>query len=295
MWDCKLLSKPGPAQVRSTPLAAAVALLAVFVAAFAGCTSRTLIVVDPCPDGSIANCLGADGSPLVDATDAAKTLRQGLVGLWHFDDLTGSPRAVDSSGNANHAMLVGLDPSTAWVAGRLGTALETRGQGYGLVPLSATIAGIVSEVTVSAWVYFALDGTIVDYGTALSRQIGSTVQQHYHLGLGQTTAQPSLFITTLGNAPIHANAPAAIPRAVWTHLAGTYNGTTAALYVDGALVASLPLTGNFSTDTTPVILGGNGNNQIIDERFPGRIDEIALYNRVLDSNEIQQLANGVAF
>lgn len=48
-------------------------------------------------------------------------------------------------------------------------------------------------------------------------------------------------------------------------------------------------------NTTPIILGGNGNNQLVSERFPGRIDEIALYNRALDPNEIQQLASGVTF
>ncbi len=267
-----------------------------FLAICAGCSSRTLIAVDPCPDGGTVSCLGSDGSPFVDGIDAVDvptTLVQGLVGLWHFDDATGST-VTDSSGNANHGTLFGLDPTTAWVPGRLGTALDTNGQGYALVMPSPSIATIVSEVTVSAWVYFS--GTIVDFGTALSKQIGTTLQQYYHLGLGPNDARPSLFIQAMVNtAPIHANAPAAIPPAIWTHMAGTYNGTTAALYVDGALVVSLPIAGGFSLETRPVILGGNGNNSIIDERFPGRIDEIALYNRALSANEIQQLARGVTF
>ena len=69
----------------------------------------------------------------------------------------------------------------------------------------------------------------------------------------------------------------------------------ATLYVDGALVDAVPRTGTFPADTTPLILGGNGNDQTVSELFPGRIDEIALYNRALDAAEIQQLANAVSF
>lgn len=86
-----------------------------------------------------------------------------------------------------------------------------------------------------------------------------------------------------------------VPPQQWTHLAGTYDGTVARLYVNGILVDSDPVTGEFGPDTTPVILGGNGNGNMISERFPGRIDEIVLYNRALDASEIGQLAAGVPF
>jgi hypothetical protein len=84
---------------------------------------------------------------------------------------------------------------------------------------------------------------------------------------------------------------------------GTYDGKAATLYVDGTLVASVPFAmGNFSyvladgsPDTTPIILGGNGNMQPVTELFPGRIDEIALYNRALNTSEILQLSNAVTF
>lgn len=269
-----------------------------------GCSARTLVVVDPCPNGGVATCSSRIDSSVFDVSDAAdasfnsdaslSTLRQGLVGLWHFDELPGSPLAMDSSGNGNHGTLVGLDSTTAWVTGRFGGALQTGGVGYALVPLKPSIAGIVVGVTVSAWIYW--EGTIpVDFGTALSRQIGSTIQQYYHLSL-YLDGSPNLFLgtTAVPSAKLTAPPPG-IPRFVWTHLAGTYDGSTAALYVDGVRVITSMVTGTFPVDTTPVILGGNGNNQVISERFPGRIDEIALYDRALDANEIQQLASGVTF
>ena len=81
--------------------------------------------------------------------------------------------------------------------------------------------------------------------------------------------RPNLFITTETGykMPIAADS---VPRDTWVHLAGVYDGATARLYVNGAEVASAPLTGRFARDTTPVILGGNGNNEsgVPTELFP---------------------------
>ena len=203
---------------------------------------------------------------------------------------------ADSSGNRNHGVLMGLDPTASWVTGRLGGALAVDGNGYVLVADSPSIDGITDQVTLAAWVYF--DGVISladGYGTAISRQIGATNEQYYHLSLHQP-GNPTLFIG------MSANIPAARPTTTklvaqkqWTHLAGTYDGTLATLFVDGVEVGSVSISGTFPIDTTPVILGGNGNAAAVTERFPGIIDEVALYNRALSPDEIGLLAAAVAF
>jgi hypothetical protein len=245
------------------------------------CSAGTLTAVDPCPAGTAS----ADG------------MSCGLVGLWHLDEEAGATVAVDASGNHNDGKLFQLDPATAWVtSGKVGNALAVDGLGYVEVPLSDSIAGIVSAVTVSAWVY--LDGSISatdEYGTALSRQLGTALDQYYHLSLYKADAEPSLWITpSNGVTPVHPLAPAITPR-TWTHLAGTYDGKVAILYVGGTRVAMSAITGMFSGDSTTVILGGNRNNQTVTELFPGRIDEIALYNRALTDVEIQRLAKAASF
>ena len=48
-------------------------------------------------------------------------------------------------------------------------------------------------------------------------------------------------------------------------------------------------------DNTPVILGGNENRSEVTERFPGRIDEITLYNRALSPLEVAELAQAPVF
>jgi len=81
------------------------------------------------------------------------------------------------------------------------------------------------------------------------------------------------------------------------HLAATYDGTTARLYVDGVPAISMPISGPFAADTTPVILGGNGNDAtgVPTELFPGRVDEIMLYRRALSADEIARLHAGELF
>jgi hypothetical protein len=57
------------------------------------------------------------------------------------------------------------------------------------------------------------------------------------------------------------------------------------------------VSGSFAADTTPIILGGNGNDAtgVPTELFPGRIDELMLYGRALDDTEIAELAAGALF
>ena len=78
--------------------------------------------------------------------------------------------------------------------------------------------------------------------------------------------------------------PSAIPAGTWTHLAGTYDGATHRLYVNGIQVAQLALTGAIATSTGPLKIGGNA---IWSEWFNGQIDEVRLYSRALSAVEIQ--------
>ncbi len=196
-------------------------------------------------------------------------LLDNLVGHWRLDDGAGSTAAFDSSGQGNDGVVHGLDANTAWVAGRSQGALDTAHAGWVQVARSPSIDAIVDRVTVSAWM--DLQGTISapdNFGTALSRQIGTSEDQHYHLSL--FLGRPTLFITT-EQGYVAPGAPDPAPRDTWIHLAGVWDGATARLYVNGAEVASEPLAGSFAPDTTPVILGGNGNNAsgVPTELFPG--------------------------
>lgn len=240
------------------------------------------------PDACASSSLGSLGC-------APAGLLDDLVGYWRLDDGAGSAVALDSSGRGNQGALRNLDTGTAWVAGRSQEALDIAHTGWVQVAPSPSIDSISDQVTLCAWAN--LEGSITAsdiFGTVLSRQIGTSIDQHYHLSISMDR-RPTLFITT-GTGYVSPQASAAQTR-TWIHLAGTYDGTMVRLYVDGAEVGSEALTGTFLSDTTPVILGGNGNDDsgIPTELFPGRMDELMLFARALSAAEIGQLAEGVLF
>jgi hypothetical protein len=73
---------------------------------------------------------------------------------------------------------------------------------------------------------------------------------------------------------------------LYHHVAGTYDGTTLKLYVDGALSASQADPGVF-----PVTVSGGGT-LVVGEEFNGAIDEVRLWNVARSLSEIQINRNG---
>ena len=69
----------------------------------------------------------------------------------------------------------------------------------------------------------------------------------------------------------------------WVHLAGTYDGTTQRLYVNGTEVANRAQSGPIEVSGGVLRIGGDS---IWGELFKGRIDEIRVYNRALSATEI---------
>ena len=79
-------------------------------------------------------------------------------------------------------------------------------------------------------------------------------------------------------------APASLPVNSWSHLALTYNGTTARLYVDGAQVSQAAISGGpIQASTGALRIGGNAP---WGEYFHGLIDEVRVYRKVLTAAEI---------
>ncbi|HEC89246.1 MAG TPA: hypothetical protein ENI44_01535, partial [Thermoplasmatales archaeon] len=72
------------------------------------------------------------------------------------------------------------------------------------------------------------------------------------------------------------------------HIAGTYDGSTVKLYVNGDLIDSVPASGTMQDYGKNVYFGRFTNKNAY---TPGIIDEIRIYNRALSASEIQQLYN----
>ena len=125
----------------------------------------------------------------------------------------------------------------------------------------------------------------MDYATIASRENGSTIDQHYHISINSRGEVPALWLHTESGTIAAAGADTRHAPDVDPHRRHLRRDD-AHLYVDGQQVATQAFTGRFVADTTPFILGANGNgagDTNVTERFPGRIDEIMLYRRALSA------------
>lgn len=75
----------------------------------------------------------------------------------------------------------------------------------------------------------------------------------------------------------------------WHHLAGSYDGATLRLYVDGQLVNQMPASGPLRVTTEPLYIGAKNPWGFF---FQGTLDEIAIFDRALSDAEIGALAAG---
>jgi hypothetical protein len=80
------------------------------------------------------------------------------------------------------------------------------------------------------------------------------------------------------------------PRAGWYHLAYTHQDGVQRLFVDGTLIGTSLRT--LQTGNSDNLLVGSFSAEFFPETFDGRIDELRIYDRVLNSAELQRLAAG---
>ncbi len=73
----------------------------------------------------------------------------------------------------------------------------------------------------------------------------------------------------------------------WYHVAATYDGTIARLYVDGVQSATDSYSLSINNDTREFYIGEN--SQTTGRQWTGAIDEVRVYNRVLTATEISAL------
>jgi hypothetical protein len=122
---------------------------------------------------------------------------------------------------------------------------------------------------------------------------------YLHQGSAANTAVWTL--RTGGEASYNATAGSAqvpCPPGSWTHIVGTFDGTTASIYVNGVLSGSGPASASqpfHVNQWVPTRLGGtslNGGeyNQYGagNRGYDGYLDEFAIYNTILSSNVIMQ-------
>src|SRR2546427_4356918 len=212
------------------------------------------------------------------STVPASAQTSGLVAAYGFSEGAG-PTVADGSGNNNTGT---LGSGVTWTTqGRYGSALVFNGAGFVTIPAAAGL-NLTTGMTLQAWVYPTVASSA--WSTAVMKeQAGEFV---YVLYAGSPVNRPSLQfnVGTTASGERSVTGPAGLTVNTWTHLAGTYDGTTVRLYVNGAQVASQAGSGAIATASGGLRVGGNS---VGGGDFPGRLDEVRIYNRALTAAEIQ--------
>jgi hypothetical protein len=200
----------------------------------------------------------------------------GLVAAYGFEEGAGAS-AADSSGDA----LTGVVTGATWVEGKFGKALQFAGaQGSWVTVADADALDLTTGMTISAWVKPTAD--LVQWPAVIMKERPDELT--YALYANSKDGNVNVDYTS-GGAEVNLEGAGSIPVGEWSHLAGTFDGTTMRLYVNGALVSSTPATGPI--DVTDGVLRIGGDNVWQGEYFTGAIDEVRIYNRALSEAEVQ--------
>jgi PKD repeat protein len=191
----------------------------------------------------------------------------GLVAAYGFEDGGGSTLS-DTSGNGNNGTVNGA----SWANGKYGGALSFNGSSMVTVGDAASL-DLSSGMTLEAWVY------PTSLSTTWSDIIYKATDTYFLMGSTPQGQAPDLGGTFAGTN-VYGNP---LPLNTWSHIAGTYDGTTMRFYVNGVLVSSQPQSGSIPASTGPLSIGGDS---ISGQYWTGLIDEVRVYNRALSSSEV---------
>ena len=140
-------------------------------------------------------------------------------------------------------------------------------------------------VTVMAWVY----PYNISVTSSQTRVISKTGAYELMLSTGVGSCDAGSgdiqFGLTLFGASSAVLCQGTIVLNTWTHIVGTFNGSTFLIYQDGVLNGNPGITNRSDIDsnTNPLVIG---NLNALNRPFNGTIDEVMIFNRTLSAKEI---------
>lgn len=210
------------------------------------------------------------------ANDFEKTIMQGN---WRFDESAGTTANETAVYGVGDATIYNFNTPACWVDGKINHALQFDGvDDYVDCGANAALAG--GNFSLTAWIKPASvtgtqaiasrgDTASPGYGYSL-RLVGSTLQGIVHNSTG-----------TIASA---ASNSGTIPPGVWTHVAMTFNGATATLYINGASARTFSCSGVRQSSALHFIIGRDAAGET--SHFNGALDEVRCYNSCITANDV---------
>ncbi|MEQ9364793.1 MAG: DUF2341 domain-containing protein, partial [Leptospirales bacterium] len=271
-------------------------------------TTRVWVRVPELPGGTTRTIYMYYGNPASVTPTAPESVFVrsvgGVLSAYNFDEASGAT-ITDVSGQGNDGTTIGAgaggDPD--WTRGRFDGALNFDGdaQYVSLPAFSAPTA--LNDFTASVWAkfdpglpdgrYYLLDfrgdgGTVDDSLGMIVDYAAGQAQVHHFL------KYPGLPVYTEYQTPI------ADPAGLWTHFVFLRRGASLEAYVNGNRIIDDFITGNprVPPRSDPMSLANPrriGSSSETDYSFHGDLDDVRLYNRALEANEIGDLATNRSY
>jgi hypothetical protein len=181
-----------------------------------------------------------------------------------------------------------VDTCPVSVDGQLGYALAFGSSGR-VLHVSPVSLSALSAFTVTVWA--RADRVLSnEVGCLVSKRFGALLDNTWQVCL--TNANVLRFYTTAGTFPGDSLDGAVMTPNAWHHVTAMYDGSNKILLLDGGLPASSMAT--IMYDSGEVLLGAdidaNPAETFTGAVFPGAIDDVRFYDRVLSDAEIEALA-----
>jgi hypothetical protein len=219
--------------------------------------------------------------------DRGNPLAVGLQGFW----LLNTPNPIDYSGNEYHGVST-ANPTLTNSQKGIVTSFDSP---TNTPPYEAIVTSLLlnnqAHISVSAWVApksnnFAATGSPNPRFVANSHSDGDNLgfQIFFNAGAEQ-------FTFDIGNGTTYGRAYAAtasVNAGVWTHIVGTYDGSTVRVYTNGVIGSTTgSLTGSLGNSTHNVTIGYNPGTTT--DFVSGSVSAVAIYNRALTQSEVTSL------
>jgi hypothetical protein len=214
----------------------------------------------------------------------------GLVGWWPFNG-----NANDESGNGNNGVVNGASLTTDRF-GNVNTSYSFNGLTDFITVLQNSNLSPTEAITLAAWVN--IDPTIdFPFVGIINKELDAYPSYaSYQLITGNSglneTGDPGITIIT-SNSYEWTGVTGASFLNQWVYLVGTYDGNQLKCYHNGNLVSTISQNGTIQYSNTNVEFGRRTNNNAtgVNTYFKGEIDDVGIWNRALNQQEITELYN----
>jgi hypothetical protein len=215
--------------------------------------------------GGIGLGLGGVGTTVTDTTG------------MHLDNFQVTPSLADSAGSNAGTATGGITLGVAGAPrGEANTAATFDGVDDAVVvPDAAALRP--AAVSVEAWV--RPNAGIPNFASVATKTTAATWTDGY--GMFALNGGIAFWVD---DDDAHRVVTPALPAGAWSHVVGTYDGSTIKIYVNGALVQSVGHDAAVIHSSSPLLIGNAAGGF----GWAGGLDEVAVYGRGLTATEVAQ-------